>query len=110
MKLIDPIAAALTATARKEHRAAVSILHDERDLRLVVFRIDPGQEVPPHRNASTVMLTVCDGEGEFTGEETPRSVARGATAIFAPNELHGMRAHDRTFVVLAAIAPRPGDR
>jgi quercetin dioxygenase-like cupin family protein len=108
MKLVDLHAAAREARARKEHRAAPTIVHDEQDVRLVIFRIDQGQEVPPHRSGSTVTLMVCEGSGEFTGAEEARGVGPGDLAVFAPNELHGMRALDETFVVLAVITPRPG--
>jgi hypothetical protein len=30
--------------------------------------------------------------------------------VYAPNEIHGMRAADEPLVLLATIAPRPGDR
>jgi quercetin dioxygenase-like cupin family protein len=108
MKLMDLQAIAREARALKEHRPAPSIVYDEQDVRLILFRIDPGQEVPPHRSGSTVTLIVCEGSGELTGADGARAARTGELAVFAPDELHGMRALDETFVVLAAITPRPG--
>ena len=63
MKTLDARRAAATATATNSTRPATAIVHDTPDARLVVFRIGPGQTVAPHRNGSTVILTVLDGRG-----------------------------------------------
>lgn len=34
----------------------------------------------------------------------------GAVVVYEPYELHGMRAADAEFIVLATITPRPGER
>ena len=64
----------------------------------------------PHRNGSTVILTVLDGRGIVSGEQEQRQVRAGEVIAYEPNELHGMSAVDAEFVLLATITPRPGTR
>lgn len=114
MIALDPRAAARTALAPNASRPATAILHDSPDARLVVFRIAPGQAVAPHTSPSTVQLLVLEGRGTLTGEANgttvERACAAGDAVLYAPGELHGMRAGDETLVLLATIAPRPGSR
>jgi quercetin dioxygenase-like cupin family protein len=114
MKTLDPLKAALGAVAAKPDRPATAILYDTDDVRLVVFRIAPGQEVVPHRSTSSVMLTVLDGEGfvsgECDGKLTEHRCGNGDVVTFKPNEQHGMRAESNELLLLATIAPRPGTR
>jgi quercetin dioxygenase-like cupin family protein len=98
------------AVATSDTRPATAIVHDAPDVRLVLFRIEPGQAVPPHVSGSSVLLTVVSGEGVVSGAEGEREVRPGDVACFAPNELHGMRSRTSSFVVLATITPRPGLR
>jgi quercetin dioxygenase-like cupin family protein len=111
---LDPRRAAREAVAASPSRPATAVLHDSPDARLVVFRIAPGQAVPPHRSSSTVQLLVLEGTGTLSGEEAgapvDRPCAAGDVALYAPNELHGMRAADDTLLLLATITPRPGSR
>jgi quercetin dioxygenase-like cupin family protein len=109
----EPRRAAGVAVGARPDRPATAVLHDSDDARLVVFRIAPGQAVPPHRSPSTVLLQVVDGAGMFTGEGGDLPVGTGDVVVYAPHALHGMHAaaEARTmFVVLATIAPRPGRR
>lgn len=114
MIVIDPRAAARGAVSAKPDRAATALVHDTDDLRLLVFRLAPGQEVPPHRSPSTVTLTVLEGSGILVGEDGEAPVDRrcvaGDVVAYAPNELHGMRADAGELLLLAAITPRPGTR
>jgi quercetin dioxygenase-like cupin family protein len=115
MKALDrPRDAARNAVAANPARPATAVLHDADDVRLVVFRLAPGQSVPPHRSVSTVLLTVVEGAGVISGEDggTPvdRRCATGDVVAFEPNELHGMRAEGESMMLLATITPRPGSR
>ena len=110
MKLIQPRRAAADAVAADARRPATAVVHDTPDARLVVFRIAPGQSVPPHRSPSTVMLSVISGRGVISGGDQEQSVDEGDIVAYEPNELHGMRATDTTFMLLATITPRPGER
>jgi quercetin dioxygenase-like cupin family protein len=114
MKPIAAVAAAHTAVAVNPSKPATATLHDTADLRLLVFRFSPGQEVPPHRSVSTVMLTVLEGTGTLSGDPdvTPKEIVcnPGDVVVYAPDELHGMRATHGPLLLLAAITPRPGER
>lgn len=110
MKIQAPLGIAYSAPASNPGRPATAIVHDSPDARLVVFRIEPGQRVPPHTSASTVILTVLSGNGFVTGGDTERPVAPKDVIAYEPGELHGMEATEETLVILATIAPRPGSR
>lgn len=110
MNVLDLHRAAGEAKAANVTRPATAIVHDSPDARLVIFRLGPGQSVAPHRSASSVTLTVIAGCGFASGDGGERPIAPGAAVVYAPNEIHGMRAADEPLVLLATIAPRPGDR
>jgi quercetin dioxygenase-like cupin family protein len=106
----QPGVAARNATAAHTGRPATAIVHDSADARLVVFRLDPGQRVPPHTSGSTVILTVISGTGTVTGGDEEHHVLAGDVVAYAPGELHGMEATEETLIIVATIAPRPGSR
>lgn len=108
MKTPDVRQVAADAVSAKQDRPATAIVHDGADARLVVFRIEPGQSVAPHTSASTVVLSIVAGSGMVSGAADERQVRAGDLVIYEPNEVHGMRALEQQFVVLATIAPRPG--
>lgn len=112
MKALDPREAARNAVAASPARPATAVIHDSDDVRLVVFRIEPGQSVPPHRSPATVLLSVLEGTALLSAERDGAShegqFGPGSAALYAPDELHGMRATDETVLLLAAITPRPG--
>ena len=108
MKVLDPRRLALEAVAATEARPATAIVHDVPDARMVVFRIAPGQEVPPHTTSSTVTLAVLAGRGVLSGGDGEREGEPGEVAVYEPNEMHGMRAGAEDFLLLATITPRPG--
>lgn len=110
MKTLDARRAAAEAKAVSSSRPATAIVHDSPDARVVVFRIAPGQAVAPHRNGSTVILTVLAGRGMVTGGDRQRLVSAGDVIVYEPNELHGMSAVDAELVLSATITPRPGTR
>ena len=110
MKVLDVRRAAREAVAANPTRPATAIVHDTADARLIVFRLSPGQSVAPHRNASSVTLTVVSGSGLASGPDEERTVAAGDVVTYEPNELHGMRAVTDELVLLATITPRPGSR
>lgn len=114
MKILSPIAAARMAVSANSTRPATAVIADTPDVRLIVFRVQPGQSVPAHRNPATVMLTVLEGSGFISGEADGASVesacARGDQIVYAPNEAHGMRADSEELLLLATITPRPGAR
>ena len=110
MKILDVRRAAREAVAANPTRPATTVVHDTADARLVVFRLSPGQAVAPHRNTSTVTLTVISGSGLASGADAERPITAGDAVTYDPNEVHGMRAPDEELVLLATITPRPGSR
>jgi quercetin dioxygenase-like cupin family protein len=110
MKVLDVRRAAREAVAANPTRPATAVMHDSADARLIVFRLSPGQSVAPHRNASSVTLTVISGSGLTSGADEERPVVAGDVVTYDPNELHGMRAVDEELVLLATFTPRPGSR
>ena len=113
MKRFDPLTAARQAVGNRPDRPATAIVHDSPDVRLIVFRLAPGQSVAPHRSRSSVQLTVLDGAGILTGESesgstTDEVCAAGDVIVYRPDELHGMRATGEELLLLATITPRPG--
>lgn len=91
----------------RHDRPATRIQHDEPNARVVAFHLLPGQVVHPHRSASTVLLQVVSGTGTFTGEADAEVLRPGDTAVYAPEELHGIAAGDQALHFLAFITPRP---
>lgn len=110
MKLYDPRAAAAEAVANHPGRPATALVHDTADARIVMFRIEPGQEVPVHTSASTVLLVVVSGTGTVAGADGDRRIGPGDIVAYDPREPHGMRAAGEQLVIAAIIAPRPGSR
>lgn len=114
MKSLDPREAARAAVASSPTRPATAVIHDSDDARLVVFRITPGQAVPEHRSPATVLISVLEGTALLSSEQDGATredeFAAGTAALYAPNELHGMRASSDTVLLLATITPRPGTR
>lgn len=108
MNVFDAVASATEAVSSSADRPATRLMHDSPDARLVMFRLEPGQQVPSHTSPSSVVLVVSAGSGEVTGTEGARAVRPGDVVTFAPSEPHGMRALSHSLVILAIIAPRPG--
>jgi quercetin dioxygenase-like cupin family protein len=83
------------------------ILHDEANVRIVGFRLLPGQPIPPHRSPSTVTVLVTEGSGTFHGEGGEALLRVGEGAVYAPNEVHSITAGEAPLRFLALLAPRP---
>jgi quercetin dioxygenase-like cupin family protein len=106
----EPGAAAASARPAHPGRPAMQVLHDSDDVRLLVFRIAPGQAVPVHRSSSSVVLQVLSGSGVVQHAEGEFPVSAGAVLVYAPGEPHGMRAIGEELTLLATVAPRPSSR
>ena len=110
MKVYHASEIATHAVAAHANRPATSLVHDSSDARVVLFRIEPGQEVPVHTNPSTVLLTIISGSGIVVGAEGERAVSAGDIVAYDVQEPHGMRAESERLIIAAVIAPRPGSR
>ena len=87
-------------------RPVTRLLHDSPEMRVVVFGLEAGQEVPPHTVPVRVLMHVLQGKGVFLTGKGEEPAHPGAFAVTEPNEPHGLRVAERT-VMLAVIAPRP---
>jgi len=85
-------------------------MHDVPDARVVVFRIEAGQEVAPHMSTSTVLLAIIEGSGTVSGASGESTVRAGDLVTYEVGELHGMKAGSEQLVLVAIITPRPGAR
>jgi quercetin dioxygenase-like cupin family protein len=109
MKVVNIAESAVKAVS-PAGRVATALVHDSSDARIVVFRIESGQEVPVHTSTSTVLLTIVSGSGVVIGAEGERTVRAGDIVAYDAHEPHGMRALEGQLVIAAVIAPRPGTR
>lgn len=110
MKVLSTLGAARDAVSAQPDRPATALLHDVPDARVVVFRIEPGQEVAPHTSTSTVLLSIVSGSGTVSGASGESSVRAGDLVAYDAGELHGMKAGTEQLVLVAIITPRPGTR
>jgi quercetin dioxygenase-like cupin family protein len=110
MNVYHPRALAAGAVSARSDRPATALVHDAVDARVVLFRIEPGQEVPVHTSTSTVLLVVVAGSGTVTGADGDRPVSTGDIVAYAAQEPHGMRAAGEQLIIAAIIAPRPRER
>ncbi|HEX2778865.1 MAG TPA: cupin domain-containing protein [Gemmatimonadaceae bacterium] len=108
MNVMDLLAAARAMPATTGTRPATAMVVDTPNVRVLLFRLAPGQAVPPHSSPSTVMLSVLAGEGWILGDGGERFCRAGEVVAYAPNERHGMRAAESELILAATIAPRPG--
>lgn len=107
MKVYDTQAIATNAVAVRPDRPATALVHEAADARVVLFRIEPEQEVPVHTSASTVLLIVVSGAGTVMGAGGEHPVHAGDIIAYDVEEPHGMRAGSQPLVIVAVIAPRP---
>jgi quercetin dioxygenase-like cupin family protein len=110
VKVLSTLGAAHDAVSAQPSRPATALLHDVPDARVVVFRIEPEQEVAPHTSTSTVLLSIVSGRGTVSGASGESSVKAGDLVAYEVGELHGMKAGTEQLVLIAIITPRPGAR
>ncbi|HSJ14725.1 MAG TPA: cupin domain-containing protein [Longimicrobiales bacterium] len=86
---------------------ASAVLHDEPNVRVVAFRLEPGQVVPAHTSPSTVLVHVIAGAGTFVGSGSRAELRAGESALYQPAEPHSITASSDGIAFLAVITPRP---
>ncbi len=82
------------------------LIFNSKNMRVVLFNIDAGQNVPLHVSESEVLMYLVDGKGSFTVGERTDPVEKGSFVVCKENEPHGMKA-DLSMTVLAVISPSP---
>jgi quercetin dioxygenase-like cupin family protein len=87
-------------------RPVSKLLYDADPMRVVVFGLLGGQEIPPHTTPSRVVLHIVQGKGAFLTGSGMQPAHTGTFVVTEPNEPHGLKAEEKT-VLLAVIAPRP---
>ena len=87
-------------------RPVSKLLYDSDAMRVVVFGLSAGQEIPPHTAPSRVVLHVVQGKGAFLTGSGEQPAEIGTFVVTEPEEPHGFKATEKT-VLLAVIAPRP---
>lgn len=87
-------------------RPVSTLLYDSEAMRVVVFGLLAGQEIPPHTAPSRVVLHIVQGKGVFVTGSGEQPAHAGDFVITEPDEPHGLKAAEKT-VMLAVIAPRP---
>jgi quercetin dioxygenase-like cupin family protein len=87
-------------------RPVVSGLERGPEGRSFTVRLDPGQELPPHRNAARVVITAVRGCGAITiGDLDTRALTEGTFVQLEPNAEHAVVAGSgglELFVALVA--------
>ena len=78
-------------------------LHNDEQLKVVLFGFAPGEELSEHTAASPAILHVLDGEVSLTlGKETHR--ARAGAWVWMPPQLpHSVKARTATVLLLLLI-------
>jgi len=110
VKVLSALTAGRQAVSAQPSRPATALMHDVPDARVVVFRIEAGQEVAPHTSTSTVLLAIIEGSGTVSGASGESTVRAGDLVTYEVGELHGMKAGSERLVLVAIITPRPGAR
>lgn len=78
-------------------------------MRVVGLRLEPGQNVPEHRNAIPVALIVTEGRLHFDDGTSHGEVSAGEMLLLNPGERHQYRAEVDTSAYLV-FAGLPGVR
>lgn len=87
-------------------RPVVSALHQDPDGRSFTVHLDPGQELPAHRNAARVVITAVRGCGAITiGDLDTRALTEGTVVQLEPNAEHAVVAGSDGLELFVALAP-----
>ena len=93
--------------APRPERPGTAVVHDEASVRVIAFHLLAGQRIPPHQNASTVMVRVISGSGTFHGDEGEVVLRAGEGAVYRPGETHAIDAAGEALHFIAILTPSP---
>ena len=91
----------------RSDRHATAMLYDGPGCRLVAFTLTAGQVVPVHTSTSSVVISLFEGSGVFTGGAGEKMLGAGESLCYDANEPHGMTAGANGLRFLATITPSP---
>lgn len=75
------------------HRPVISELERGPAGNMFTITFAPGQELPDHRNASRILISVTAGHGELrVAGEAPRALATGTGVQLEPSVVHALTA------------------
>ena len=77
-------------------------------VRLVLFCLEPGQEIPAHQAAATVVMQAFSGQGALVAGDEVHPARAGDVVIVPPMVPHAMSAREGRFTVLACIVSSGG--
>jgi len=77
-------------------------------VRLVLFCLEEGQEIPAHRAQATVMMQAFSGRGMLAVGDEEHAVQAGDVVVVPPGVAHAMSASEGRFTVLACIVSAAG--
>ena len=83
-------------------------LHDDADVKLVLFGFSAGHEMRVHASPMPVALHFLQGEAELTLESGTRAVKAGAFTHMPPHLIHGIKA--KTPLVMLLIMMKGSKR
>ena len=73
---------------------------------MVLFCLEPDQEVSPHQSSSEVIFYGVEGKGTISVGDDEVGVEPDTVVVCPPLLPHGIKAEERA-TVLAVITPRP---
>lgn len=87
-------------------RPVVSDLDHGPEGRSFAVHLDPGQDLPTHRNAARVVITTVRGCGAITiGALDTRALTEGSVVQLEPNAAHAIVAGGEGLELHVALAP-----
>jgi quercetin dioxygenase-like cupin family protein len=83
-------------------------LLERPQMRVLLIDLQAGQELPPHRPDSDLVLAVLDGMGQLLAGEELRPVRAGDLAVVRAGVPRGLRCLEGRLVALGVVTPPPG--
>ncbi len=81
---------------------------EQGSLRVVLFCLEEGQEIPRHTAAATVLMQAFSGEGVLVSGEEAHEAKAGDLVVVPPMVPHAMKAPRGRFTILACIVSAAG--
>ena len=89
-----------------DERYTSQLLQETDEMRVVLFGLRAGQEVPPHTSECQVHMYCVSGQGSISVGDQETEARAGTLAFCPPHEMHGFTAQE-DMSVLVLITPSP---